>query len=169
MKGGDFDITLVSPEPDHDPAETASELEALADRFIGWRQTRRGKAFPLTRMRHLFSNVPVPIATQRSAPGARLVANELAKRPDVAVFDFAHAAVLAPPRMSTPSVMFTHNVEAEIFRRHMEVTKNPLIRGVWRNQFLKMLSYERRILNDFDVVVAVSERDRDFFVFISWC
>jgi glycosyltransferase involved in cell wall biosynthesis len=82
---------------------------------------------------------------------------------DVVVVDFPHAAVLAPPPYTSPSVLFTHNIEAEIFRRHAEVAGNAMKRAIWRNQTEKMERYERDLLPQFTSVVAVSERDKAYF------
>src|SRR5258708_38042194 len=115
MKGGAFEITLVSPMPVSarpvDQAETAS----VCDRFVGWPDSARGTLFQWTRMRHLVSSLPVAVATDDSVPGRQAIARELERRPDIVVVDFPHTAVLAPPPYSCPGVMFTHNVEAEIF------------------------------------------------------
>jgi len=59
--------------------------------------------------------------------------------------------------------MFTHNVEAEIFHRHAQIARNPLKRAVWRNQAGKMKRYERELLPRFTAVVAVADRDREYF------
>jgi len=72
--------------------------------------------------------------------------------------DFPHAAVLLPDRLAAPSLMFTHNVEAEIFARHAEVAAGPM-RLVWRDQARKMRRFEAAALRRFDTVVAVSARD----------
>src|SRR5690606_10312685 len=59
--------------------------------------------------------------------------------------------------------MFTHNVEAEIFRRHRDVAGNPVRRAIWSNQYRKMREFESSALKRFDVVVAVAERDATQF------
>ena len=59
------------------------------------------------------------------------------------VFDFPHSVVLAPRVLAPPSVLFTHNVESWIFRRHAEVARNAAMRGIWRNQWRKMERFER--------------------------
>jgi polysaccharide biosynthesis protein PslH len=163
LKGGDFEIILTSPRPENsvpgDPEETAS----VCDRFSGWPDSRRGASFRWTRMRHLVSRLPVAVATDYSEAGRRAVAQELDRHPDVVVVDFPHAAVLAPPPYPCASVMFTHNVEAEIFRRHAEIVRNPFTRAVWRDQAVKMDQYERGLLSRFTAVVAVAERDREYF------
>jgi glycosyltransferase involved in cell wall biosynthesis len=114
-------------------------------------------------MRHLVSTLPVAVATDDSESGRRAIARELELRPDVVVVDFPHAAVLAPPPYPCPGVLFTHNVEAEIFRRHAEVARNPLKRAIWRNQTAKMERYERELLPRYTSVVAVADRDQEYF------
>jgi glycosyltransferase involved in cell wall biosynthesis len=114
-------------------------------------------------MRHLASRLPIAVATDKSEAGRRTVAKELKQRPDVVVVDFPHAAVLAPPPYPCSGVMFTHNVEAEIFHRHAHIARNPLERALWRNQAAKMERYEREILPRFTAVVAVADRDRECF------
>jgi len=70
--------------------------------------------------------------------------------------------VLAPRALSVPSVLFTHNIEAEIFKRHAEVNRGPRAL-LWRSQFRKMRRFERDALAIFDAVIAVSARDAEFF------
>ena len=114
-------------------------------------------------MRHIASRLPIAVATDYSEAGHRTVADVLRTKPDLLVVDFPHAAVLAPPPYACPSVLFTHNVEAEIFRRHADAARDPVRRAVWRNQATKMERYERELLARFSAVVAVADRDRDYF------
>jgi glycosyltransferase involved in cell wall biosynthesis len=83
----------------------------------------------------------------------------LCRRPDVVVFDFLHSVVLAPNSLSVPSVLFTHNVEAEIFERNLHYAQRPWNRALWRNQLLKMRRCEEQALHRFDRIIAVSKRD----------
>src|SRR5438552_2102594 len=48
------------------------------------------------------------------------------QRFDVAVCDFLDAAVNFPGRLNIPCVLFQHNVESEIWRRHAGTAGNPL-------------------------------------------
>jgi glycosyltransferase involved in cell wall biosynthesis len=82
------------------------------------------------------------------------------KRFDVAVCDFLDAAVNFPERLDIPTVLFQHNVESEIWRRHAETAKDPVRKAIYRMEFRKMLSYEQRALRRFQHVIAVSENDR---------
>ena len=163
MLGGRFHITLASPAPAEAAMRFGDDLGQVCDRFVSWPEEQRGAYFKLTRLRHLVSPLPVAVATDRSVTGSAEVARELEADWDVVVFDFPHCAVLAPEHLRVPSVMFTHNVEAEIFRRHVEVAGNPATRAVWRNQLRKMERFEKAVLDRFDAVVAVSERDKRAF------
>ncbi|HEY6721999.1 MAG TPA: hypothetical protein VI363_10210, partial [Burkholderiales bacterium] len=162
MKGGIFEITLTSPLPPVAGTGEPAEIGEVCDRFVGWPDPARGVMFRWTRMRHLVSTLPVAVATDDSQAGHRTIAGELERGPDVVVVDFPHAAVLAPPPYRCTGVMFTHNVEAEIFHRHAEIAGNPLKRAIWRNQAAKMERYERDLLPRFTAVVAVADRDRDY-------
>ncbi|MGI9305371.1 MAG: glycosyltransferase [Gammaproteobacteria bacterium] len=161
LKGGNFEITLISPSPPHAETRFKKELSGVADRLVVWQESHRGLWFRIARLKHLFSRLPIPVATDRSTEGRKTVAQQLAKRPDLVVFDFPHAAVFAPHVIAIPSVMFTHNVEAEIFSRHVQVARNPLMRILWRSQYRKMMAFEKATLSKFDTVVAVSQRDRE--------
>ncbi len=161
-ESGEYEIVLVSPATLQERENFKTELESVSDVFLGWDAPSRGSLFNLTRMRYLLSDIPIPVRTDFDAAGATLIAEEMDKC-DVVVFDFLHAAVLTPELISKPSVLFTHNVEAEIFQRHIEAANNPLFRWIWKNQYQKMFRYEGEQVDRFDVVVAVSERDGEKF------
>ena len=163
LKGGAFEIVLASPRRAQAQGDDSADMRSVCDRFAGWPEMGRGAMFRWARMRHLGSTLPIAVATDYSAAGHRAVLRELECRPDVMVVDFPHAAVLAPPPYPCPAVLFTHNVEAEIFRRHAEVERNPLKRAIWRDQSAKMDRYERKLLPRFTSVVAVADRDKDYF------
>jgi len=81
-------------------------------------------------------------------------------RPDVVLCDFLDAAVNFPRRLPVPSVLFQHNVESEIWRRHAETETNLLRRRVFGHEYNKMLRYEKAMVAKFDRIIAVSEHDR---------
>jgi glycosyltransferase involved in cell wall biosynthesis len=76
------------------------------------------------------------------------------------VCDFLDAAINFPEVLSLPSILFQHNVESEIWRRHAEIEKNPAKKLLYSLEFKKSLSYEKATLQRFDQVIAVSEHDR---------
>jgi polysaccharide biosynthesis protein PslH len=82
---------------------------------------------------------------------------------DVIVCDFLVAAGVVPWDWPTPKVIFTHNVEAAIWRRHYEVATNPIWKAISWQEWRKMEAAERRYLRLADHVLTVSETDRDAF------
>jgi polysaccharide biosynthesis protein PslH len=156
LKNGAFDVTLASPAPPGLLRFTA-DLDAACDRFVSWPErtpTRLGRVLSLAR------SVPVAVASDRSTAGTACVNRALTDKPDVVVVDFPHAGVLVPRQIDAASVMFTHNVEVEIFERHASRTKG-IWRLIWTNQSRKMSSFEGDTLRRFDTVIAVSKRDAD--------
>jgi glycosyltransferase involved in cell wall biosynthesis len=163
LKGGAFDITLMSPATAEQRRVWSADLGRVCDRFVPWVPRA-----PLPRWRRsvdLLRRVPVNVAADQSAAARRVVREGLQLgRFDVAVFDFVHAAVLRPVHVDAATVCFTHNVEAEIFQRHAEQSGGLLMRSIWASQYRKMLRFEGDALRRFTQVVAVSERDAARFL-----
>lgn len=80
---------------------------------------------------------------------------------DVIVCDFLNPSVNIPASLAVPTVLFQHNVEAMIWRRHYEVQRNPAKKFYLYNQWRKAAAYERAACRRFDWVVAVSRADAD--------
>lgn len=83
--------------------------------------------------------------------------------PDVIVCDFVSPAGVIPWDGPIPKVLFTHNVEAVIWRRHHEVATNPVRKAISWWEWQRMEAAERRYLRLADRVLTVSETDRDTF------
>lgn len=114
--------------------------------------------------RFIVDPVPYGVAKYRSsAYRTRLAALLREERYDAIVCDFLVPLVNMPDRLPCPSILFTHNVEAEIWRRHAENAANPLSRRLLRDQWRRMLRFEGNALSRFDLVLAVSEADRQTF------
>jgi glycosyltransferase involved in cell wall biosynthesis len=155
MKGGAFEIVMASPAP-QDVSPFDDDIRSVCDRFESWPAQSPSR---MRRVAALFDSAPVAAATDRSRAGRAAVATALAERPDVVLVDFPHAAVLLPDGKPGPaSVVFTHNVEAEIFERHAKLATG-IMRQVWRQQSRKMRRFEGDTLRRFDSVIAVSGRD----------
>src|SRR5262249_35282034 len=109
MKGGAFEVILASPAP-RNAADFKTDVATVCDRFLAWPEH---VPHALEKAARLFDPLPVAVATDRSPQGQAVIAKLLAEAPDVVLVDFPHAAVLMPERIGCPSVIFTHNVEAE--------------------------------------------------------
>jgi sugar transferase (PEP-CTERM/EpsH1 system associated) len=80
---------------------------------------------------------------------------------DVLVCDFLALALNVPSDLPCPAVLFQHNVEAMIWKRHYEVQSNMLKKAYLLGQWRKMRSFEEQMCRRFDCVIAVSAEDRE--------
>lgn len=78
---------------------------------------------------------------------------------DVVVCDFLAPSQNVPDGLRCRTVLFQHNVEAAIWRRHADVGSNPISRAYFREQWRRMERFERSECRRFDSVVAVSRID----------
>jgi len=113
---------------------------------------------------YVIDSVPYAVAKYRSdAYRAKLEQMLATEAYDAIVCDFLPPVVNLPERLPCPSIVFTHNVEAEIWRRHAEQASNPISRFLLTRQWQRMLRFEAEALARFDLVLAVSEADRGTF------
>jgi len=83
------------------------------------------------------------------------------RRFDVLVCDFLAPSLNFATRLSTPSVLFQHNVESALWRRQAKHQANPAKRIAFAIEAWKMDRYERATVRRFHHIIAVSENDRD--------
>jgi polysaccharide biosynthesis protein PslH len=105
---------------------------------------------------------PTPIAVSRyeSKPLQRIVSDLIAtEHYDAIVCDFLSSA----PNLADldKSVLFQHNVETTIWKRHVEQSKSPAKKLYFQSQASKMENYERKICRQSKHVIAVSEIDAE--------
>jgi sugar transferase (PEP-CTERM/EpsH1 system associated) len=114
--------------------------------------------------RYLVDPVPYAVAKYRSAAyRAKIEALLAEERYDAVVCDFLPPVVNLPERLPCPAIVFTHNVEAEIWRRHAEQATNVVSKHLMTQQWQRMLRFEAAALARFDLVLAVSEADGQTF------
>lgn len=100
-----------------------------------------------------------------SRPSVRMALRTLLSenRFDVILCDFLFAAPPIPWDFPCPKIVFTHNVEAMIWKRHYEVARNPLWKALSWREWRTMERAERAYLKRADHVLAVSEADANIF------
>lgn len=114
--------------------------------------------------RYTVDSAPYAVAKYRSREyRAKLESLLASKTFDAIVCDFLPPLVNMPERLPCPAILFTHNVEAEIWRRHVETAGNALSRALLTQQWQRMLRFESRALARFDLVLAVSDADSQTF------
>lgn len=162
MKGGAFHVTLVGIATVEQTRRWATEIASVCDEFVPWEPVAERPKW--LRAIDLLDPLPVNVTVDRTSSGAAAV-RRVSGSPgvDVIVFDFVHSAVLLPAQLNCASVCFTHNVEAEIFKRHADKARSPFRRWLWTSQHQKMQRFEREVLARFTTVIAVSDRDAKFF------
>jgi glycosyltransferase involved in cell wall biosynthesis len=82
---------------------------------------------------------------------------------DVMVCDFLAPARVIPWDVSCPKILFTHNVEAAIYRRHYETARNPMWKLAACREYRRTARTEHRYLEQADHVLTVSDTDRESF------
>lgn len=164
LKGGAFHIRLLMPSNADLHERFSAEIDSVCDDLISWEiREDRKSLIELRKLVWIFSQIPIPVKSDWSREAHQVIQSELERGIAITVFDFPHSAILAPEEIPCPSVMFTHNIEAEIFKRHWQVAKFPVHRWLWKNQYAKMSQFERETLRAFDTSIAVSDRDCRFF------
>ena len=109
--------------------------------------------------RNLGSPLPYAVEKYRSSEFGIQSAREQLKA-DVVVCDFLFPSVNVQEPLLRPSVLFQHNVEAVIWRRHADTQRNRLLRRLFLAQWRRMREFERAACQRFDAIVAVSPQDR---------
>ena len=147
--------------------EYLSQMEALGLRLevvSGDTSKRGGACFLASAAANVLSPYPFTISRNYD-PAVRAKLAELltAERYDLLICD---TIVMARHTIGLPvpaSILFQHNVEAQILRRHAEVASGHLKRWYMRGQWRKMVRFERYCGDHFGAVIAVSEQDKALF------
>ena len=159
-------VTFFSFYAAHDPDQHA-ELKNIFDRVVTIPLSISAPK-SIAEMRdygiRLFSSEPYGI-TKFCRPEVRRGLQALLEQEsyDVILCDFIAAAGVIPWNCATPKVLFTHNVEASIWQRHYEVATNAIWKAISWLEWRKMKAAEERYLRLADLVLTVSETDRDAF------
>jgi polysaccharide biosynthesis protein PslH len=161
-----YSITFFSFYAAHNP-DVHAELKHMFDRVVTMPlRIPAPKSFAemCDYTIRLFSSEPYGI-TKYCRPEVRRGLRALLEQEnyDVILCDFMAAAGVIPWDCATPKVLFTHNVEATIWRRHYDVASNVIWKAISWQEWRKMEAAERRYLRLADRVLAVSETDRDAF------
>jgi sugar transferase (PEP-CTERM/EpsH1 system associated) len=94
----------------------------------------------------------------------RAVAELFARKSfDAIICDFIYPAGILDWSAQTPIVLFTHNVEAEVWERQYRVSKNPLRKLTFWLECRRLTRVERYYAERAARVLAVSDSNRRFF------
>jgi sugar transferase (PEP-CTERM/EpsH1 system associated) len=160
------EVTLFNFYAAHQ-SDVHSGLNGMFDQVINLPlpiATNRGFGELASFARNLLSSSPHTVSKYcRPEVKARMRELLASRKFDVILCDFVVAAEAIPWEVNCPKVIFTHNVEALIWKRHFEVSRNPVWKMVSWGEYQKMARFEKHFLNKSDHVLTVSEADKDFF------
>lgn len=160
-------ITLVSNIESPKDDKWLDDIPKLCSRFIPvrWKEIQKYSLFFFFRLFiQMFSIYPVNVLNDYSNKLRRALEKELSQEKyDIAICDFVQSALLFKHITNIPTLLFQHNVESVISKRHIKQNTNPSLKLFWWLQFKKMYYYEKSCCKNFDSIIAVSENDRDTF------
>jgi sugar transferase (PEP-CTERM/EpsH1 system associated) len=153
-------LTLDNGQAAPDAAERAAEYCHELIRIPFREAPRRSFRFWRELLRNVASPLPYAIAKYAS-PAMRAGIQRVVREGsvDLLVCDFLTPSQNVPSGLPCRTVLFQHNVEAAIWKRHVEVRSNPVTRAYFREQWRRMDRHEHAECLRFDQVVAVSRTD----------
>jgi glycosyltransferase involved in cell wall biosynthesis len=163
----DNEVTYVSFARPGD-GEDSDRWSEYCHRLVAVPRRERQKTGPhfyLDLVLNMASSLPYAIQKYRSTAMRRTIERELRLGDyEIVICDFLASSINLPPASRRPSVLFQHNVESTIWRRHFETQTNSAKRAFFRRQWQRMLKYEQAACAEFDAVVAVSKVDRNLML-----
>ena len=158
-------VTYLTLDDGTATADERAKATEYCHELICIPQRRRPKFTPgfyFELLLNLVSSRPYAIKKYESAAMLRAITELESKNAfDLLVCDFLAPAGNVPPSLNTPVVLFQHNVEAMIWKRHYEVQTNPMKKAYLYGQWQKTHRFEKEMCRRFDCVIAVSAEDRD--------
>ena len=150
-------VALQYPDQPEGPAR-AHEYSAKSYPFPHQVPDKRSPAFIKQLAAGMFSSEPMSVS-RFHPPGMRKFLEDLIRREsfDSAVVD--HIAPMAYFPRRSGCVLFQHNVEFMIWRRHTQHAKDPFRKLFFGSQARRMFEFERNACREAGHVVACSEVD----------
>jgi glycosyltransferase involved in cell wall biosynthesis len=151
-------VAFASKEPE--ALASAHEYSTKAYAIPHAVPNRRSVGFLKQMIGNLLSTMPLPVERYYSPEKARVI-RELRDKEnfDAVVCDFLFPA----PNFDSfdDVILFQHNVETMIWRRHVETARNTVERIYFRVQADRMERYERQVCSQVQHTVAVSAIDAE--------
>jgi len=160
-----FHITLVSnvESPKDDPY--VAQVRNLCAEFhpVPWKEVKKYSVrFYLKLLRGIFSHYPFTVINDYSKDLETALRDLTAsKRFDLLVCDFLQPSLNVRNLNGVPKLLFEHNIESVIPRRHLDTARNPIGKAFWWLQWRRMERYERETCRSFTGTVVVSEPDKE--------
>ena len=156
------------PKGAPDAAKSHAKNYSSQQAWIPWKDEPKGSLrFYFGLLRNLlFSSNPYVIDKYQSSAAAQTIGElERINGYDIVVADFLSMTlnIVATKIDLKKIVVFQHNVESQIWKRHFEAAGNPLLKAYLRAQWQRYKRFEASMCAKFGGVIAVSEDDADRF------
>ena len=159
-----FEITLVSNVESPKDDRYLDQMRNLCAKFhpVPWKETKKySPGFYLKLLRSLFSRYPFTVINDYSKDlEATLLHLTNSERFDLLICDFLQPSLNFRRLSGVPTLLFEHNIESVIPRRHFETSRNPITKRFWWLQWRRMERYENDTCRKFTATVTVSESDK---------
>jgi len=155
-------LALCPPEQ-RQATEKAGEYSD-AQVWVDWQETAKRSALFFAELgtNLLLSNLPYVISKYRSAEMAKLIRHyDITREFDLIICDFLTPSINLFANgwwTKSPVLLFQHNVESLIWKRLYQ-TASGLKKIYFRDQWKRMVAFERKVCASVSGVVAVSEED----------
>ena len=157
-------LTVISNVESQKDDPYLPQMDEICDKFISvpWTEDPRYTfKFYIKIAMQSFSRYPISVLNDYSAALEAAVYSELKHRNyDLAICDFLQSTLNFRRVHDVPTILFQHNVESTIAKRHLEKSKDPVSIPFWWLQYRKMFAHEKAMCRKFDGVIAVSENDK---------
>lgn len=91
----------------------------------------------------------------------------LKEKYDVIFFDFINTAmyqIFLRKIYKGKKILFLHDAMSMLFYRNFLVSKNFFEKYYWFNQYIKLLNFEFELQNNFDKLVVVAQKDKEWLI-----
>jgi glycosyltransferase involved in cell wall biosynthesis len=160
-----FDITLVSNVETTVDGIYINDIERLCKRFVGveWKERRKRNIFFYVKIFiKSFSKYPISVVNDKNRDIKYVIYNMIMKEKyDILVCDFLQSSINIENINGIKKILFHHNIENIVMKRHYEKSKTYIERIFWLIQWKKMQKYERKLCKKFDGIIAVSDIDKN--------
>jgi glycosyltransferase involved in cell wall biosynthesis len=161
--GRSHDVTVICFRPRDAADQDIARMSEWARRVetVPWRSGDHFTArFYVDVIASLPTGLPYTVRKYRSrALQQRIRAAVTEHDFDIVVCDFLQPAINCLSLRFQPKVLFQHNVEAEIFKRHASSASGSAARLLYWWEYVKLAHFECRAVGAFDCSIAVSQRD----------
>ena len=161
----EFDITLISNVESPKDDLYFDKIKEICSAFhpVYWKEARKySVAFYWKVLWRMLSRYPITVINDYSADLERKIMEVLKQEKyDLLICDFLQPSLNFRKMKGYPTLLFQHNVESVIVKRHFYTARNPFLKFFWWSQWKKMKRYEQEACQRFDGIVAVSDVDKE--------